>query len=1087
MVDHRITSTPTTSASIGAGSPADESHASGGGSPPPPSAAATARNRSGIFDKLKSAPRSVGKALRVTGKTLAFTPFFSKTTVKPMTARPATEPTELVTARHESKPPSSLSGKHEGNFRSLAGPNKGVAGVLRGLSTADGAIAQIRTQWQTHNGGHFDSAGLDVLMNTLRDRVITGHSNEADAEGTMAATVSNALLRVVGSDMTGKQTAPQAPANAQSVAPAPASPARTTSAPQRADAALRALMNPEFDAEPAAKRDALALQIALGSTETGMATLLALAPHLAPQPMPQSNSERDRQIQLHGFRHAFSTADHLLRGLPADIAGPASLEELSELANASLRLSERTNTSDAARANPALAAWLHAHPAPVAAKALQAALMLRDDPTAEPDRHLRTAYFNWRCEFKKEGANTTLAQTQQRMYKLLKYVQRSATPGKIAGPFAGFLGMKKSPLSSLRKFGTSGLMLAYPEEEFAAFKGAVDSMKEHLEQQLASEPAGNGERRMQLAARIAVLDQWHDRASIKGLREKHRFSSKDLDEIAQRVEQRLPGQSQGRVARNWVKQNLRTCRADTPQKMAEQIWGETGIPEAVSGKLQAFKSPHDKDVRPQGDTPEAQFDALDKLIDTMRDTYDLRMSSGGTHGIASVTSETLAQLSSHAAVPSLTATPDFGYLRGRHAVIDIGSSAHFGSMFIGTDSRSSKYGGISAYGGWSFAKGRASLGAFGGIRFFGQDKSSLRGVAIRTRRSDDSRSTGQPDQWRAKMKDVLKNVRTSGAGSGQPANAGEMWEGIAHEFYKDPDVSINWVGADASQKYGAASVGATARGGTENTKWGPSFSAGLKKIYGAKSLSQDQTGSHQLKTATRNSGRAVSVSATVVEGMPSAPVHHGGHLAAISFPSVPYVGVGTTMLSTNTNAAARLAYENGRIIPKHSFQDTEFGTYKNFEKYVNHHRAAWVAKMGGTVDAEKAVDTYLSKVKAQSGRGNLIMGERKEMTPVAARQIDALNELRRHYDGRQDLSTEEANHLSRINADLEGVLNDENTWERQSLYVLEALGTSTTAGLSFLANVQGNRSIAGVRELSAMAPPRAQAAPAPVATEEHEA
>ena len=190
------------------------------------------------------------------------------------------------------------------------------------------------------------------------------------------------------------------------------------------------------------------------------------------------------------------------------------------------------------------------------------------------------------------------------------------------------------------------------------------------------------------------------------------------------------------------------------------------------------------------------------------------------------------------------------------------------------------------------------------------------------------------------------------------------------------------------------------------------------------------------------------------------------------------------MLATNTNAAARLAYENGRIVPNHSFQDTEFAVYKDFEKYVNHHRAGWVAKMGGTQDAESAVNDYLSKTKALRGRGNLIMGERKEMTPVAARKIDALNELRRHYDGRQDLSAAEANHLSRLNADLEGVLKDENTWERQSLYVMEGLGTSTTAGLSFLANVQGNRSISGVRELSAMAPPREQNTPAPT---EHEA
>ena len=110
MVD-RITSTPSARASIGAGGPVNRSGESGKTSAPSGSAGATARNRSGIFDKLKSAPSAVGKALRVTGKTVAFTPFFSKTTVKPMRARPETAPTKRVTARDEPKPPSSLAGK----------------------------------------------------------------------------------------------------------------------------------------------------------------------------------------------------------------------------------------------------------------------------------------------------------------------------------------------------------------------------------------------------------------------------------------------------------------------------------------------------------------------------------------------------------------------------------------------------------------------------------------------------------------------------------------------------------------------------------------------------------------------------------------------------------------------------------------------------------------------------------------------------------------------------------------------------------------------------------------------------------------
>ncbi|MGE1002768.1 hypothetical protein [Ralstonia pseudosolanacearum] len=1034
-----------------------------------PLAGATRRRRnSGLLCELQSMCK---RTLRAASQTIIF-PFYSKTGTTPTRAQPKPDVVPaLKPAPRRMRPPAAPGRKHQRNVDAVVPPAMATsprAEIRFPLTTAD-AQRYLRAQWrQAETGGRFDQAAVDRLTTTLTARLLatsaaTGngvHEDSGEKACARAIMVSDALAQATGGD------------------------------PARAHDALLALLDTTSHADARVQADVLALQTALGMTAIGLDTLLAIAPHVLPQRGLAEGSAAP-EIQREALRHALRAADHLLRRKPADAPGPTSLETLAALADPVLPAVERGRPGSSAAASTAppgkAPAWLADPGNALAIKALHAANALRADPAAQCPPHLAQAYLAWRNRFDREGPGTDLAKAQQRLFKLFTYAERAARTGMAARAAAGFFGTQKSPLSALQNFGTAGVMLGHPDDEFARFTAALAPVKTQLADRLKAASTSRA-LKTRCAVRLAAIEQWERRMASKGLRSTFRFSSRDLEAVAARarplLSNRVALHADGSPAdlaldphrnRDAIRAEVKPLRGMTPAQLrtwADEAWRLSGqaVPEPVRANIDLVESRLAGDIRPKPGDTNAQLDAIGALVKQMPDIYDIRVSSGGTVGLGGVPSQSLAALSSHLGVPHVSVLPDGGYLQGRHAVIDIGSNQHFGHLFIGTESRKSLYGGLGGYAGWSFGQdGMANVGVSGGLRR-SRDWGGPRGVTIRTRRSDDEQP-GRPDAWRTTMLEVLHAARSAGPNSDAPRNAREMWGSLARRFWNDPACSINWTDSRSTTSATSGSASATARVGTADTKWGPALGATLRHVARAAHRQWYKTGNHAIDVSTHNSGRATAVAATLVEALPGIPVPNGsGHLAALSFPTQPYVGIGTTLFTTQTNAALRIGRDSGRIIPKHTFRDTEFGTFKAFKQFVDTHRSEWLTALGGTDEARRRLDEMVATVKARATAGNLIMGERMHMTDEAARRLDFLFHRKQHFDRIPAPTPVQARERASIDADIRQMLASENSWRRQALYVLEALGVQRTVGLSFLLNAQSTQAVSGVRELAGLSP-----------------
>lgn len=1023
----------------------------------------------GIVGDQRPLPKRV---LRVISR-IVFFPFYSKRKARATLARP------LPTGRPQQYVPGethcshSLDVKRARNIDFMVPQDKSISsraepglGIRHDILTHTGTRHYIQDQWQhVESNGTFERADIDRLVATLTHRLLSNPSAACGWQGgrraedacTRAIMVSDALAQATHGD------------------------------PVRARAALEALLENVGDAPERVKADVFALQVALGTTGVGIETLLDIAPHVLP-PKGGDGGSTGREIQQEAFRQALRAARYLLHNKPANEDGPTSLEALANSADRVLPSAERLfdaghRVISAPIAPEAVPAWLGEARNTLAIKALHAANALRADPSAQCPPHLAQAYMAWRNGFDCEGVGSDLSKAQSRLFKLFTYIDRAAESGKMVRAVSGLLGKNKSPLSALQNLGTIGALLGRPDEEFDHFTAAVGAVRDRLKRQLSGDEQVSPALKAQRAVRLAALDQWQQRMASKGLRSQFRFSASDLKSIAIRaralystvLHEANVVDVHGDRNRNMeaVRTELNKLAKMTPHELhcwARDAWSE-GVPSAVQSKLDIFQARVSADIRPKPGDEQQQFDALEELVRQLPDASDVRVSGGGTYGLAGLPSESLAAFSSGIAVPHVSILPDAGYIKGRHAVIDIGSNAQFGHLFIGSDSRSSWYGGIGGFAGWALGnKGLATLGASIGIRG-SRDSGALRGISIRTRRSDDEKP-GKPDAWRTTMLEVLRTARCAGPNEGRPRTADEMWAGLAHRFWKAPEFSINWTDSYSRTISVSGSAGITARVGTPYTKWGPSLSADFKKTTSTVTRIKDKTGTHAIDVATNNSGKAVTVSASIVQGMPSVSVAHGGHLESISFPSLPVVGVAKMLSATNTNASLRIARDGDRIVPGHSFKDTEFGTFKDFKRYVDRYRAQWLAALGGTDDARRRLDQMVATVKECANAGDLVMGERQHLTDEAANYLDVLFHLKRRLECLRTPAAAQADQLACINSEIRRTLASASSWRTQSLYALEQLGAQRTLGLSFLLSTKSIQSVSGAREMAGLSLPR---------------
>ncbi|PMS24803.1 hypothetical protein C0Z16_30125 [Paraburkholderia rhynchosiae] len=872
------------------------------------------------------------------------------------------------------------------------------------------------------------------------------------------------------------------------------------------------------------KGDAFELARRLAASSLGYGTLHALRGDARVDADPVHHAIREDATKL-----ALRAANTLIAALPEGHALPPGLDELEALVHDALARHERP--AGATDAPPTLDMNGDIS---LPAKALMAARMLarnpmpdpQTEPQAEPALHLKSAYLAWRCGFTHEGPGTPLAHAQHRLFKLSRYARRASQPGMLANLRRAF-GFNKSPMSALG-LGTGGASLRHPED---------DLLKADVIWQLGgalAQRAGARDDDRPLASRVAdavqaaTLEAWYQRVAHKGWRDRTSVPTNMRHVIAARaavlagvgeaevkcspeyaaLKSRAGSKLTTATLESWIDRFEATETQETPQTQGDTQGNAVEHPtnphpatdeitapdpETAPAPSQAaqFKAAlknlstlnRNGEVSLDRTTPQTVLDDFRRVITEPRMTYDVRLSDGGQFGVNTGVAE-LLNLPGASKLPFVLAGPDVKLVHGRHAMINGGSSANHGQLFIGSDRRWAAHGGVSAAGGVNLFNKRFQ--AIGSAQVLPAvfDMSQPKGVMVRARLQPTGtlpagqQPAGEPDPWRAKMLGVIDAATASGPNRSLPRDEASMWNAIAHAFFKDPDVSVNWLDSKGQSLSTTVSASAGARYEHDGYKIGPSLQAGGTKTWFTRTRRQEN-GPLKAEFVGSSSARAAGVSATLVAGL--APQGNfsdeTGHVKSVVLPNVAIVGFGTTVLQSETGSTWRIAEEDGHIDPSLSYRDTTFTSMKEFKRYVDSRRASWddtYARQPAGAAQPEPMDEYLARVEQDATRGNQLYAERVWLKPDAARKINILRELRDAVvpPGVKP-SERELAQIDKRNAQIGGLLEADDSWDNRFLYSLEVNGASRALGPSFLATAQRVTEVSHPRQLSVLRVERA--------------
>jgi hypothetical protein len=490
----------------------------------------------------------------------------------------------------------------------------------------------------------------------------------------------------------------------------------------------------------AVEHGAFELARRLSATALGHSTLNALCSLDRPSP---DDGALNTAMRNDAQRLAFTAANALIDALPEGAPRPASLAEVRELAVAALASHDRPHGTPS-----------QAPPAPMkgnvslAAKAFLAAQQLAGNPEAEPERHLKNAYFAWRCGFTEEGPGTPLARAQQRMFKLSRYARRASNPGMLAALRRAF-GFNKSPMSALA-MGTGGASLRQPEDDFQKAKVIQDLGDALIERAQARDETPLGQR-ISAALKGATLEQWYTRTAHKGWRDQTTVTPSMRKAIAARAAE-LAGVSLTEVKFSPTYKELKGTRSILRPRGGAQLdvatlrrWIEQCEPDAAAGAApidtaalragadQLATLEHDGEVPLDTSTPQTVLQNFRRVITEPRMTYDERLTNGGQFGINFNAAEilNLPVIKHSPVVPFVLAGPDVKLTHGRMAMINGGSSANHGQLFIGSDRRISGHLGATATAGVNVLGKRLQVSGTAQALPSGDETSSPKGVMER--------------------------------------------------------------------------------------------------------------------------------------------------------------------------------------------------------------------------------------------------------------------------------------------------------------------------------------------------------------------
>ena len=853
-----------------------------------------------------------------------------------------------------------------------------------------------------------------------------------------------------------------------------------------AAAARRALDGLVAAATPlAVENGAFELARRLAATALGHSTLNALCSPDRPRP---DDTALNTAMRNDAQRLAFTAANTLIDALPEGAPRPASLAEVREIAVAALAPHDRPHGTP----SQAPAAPMKGNVS-LAAKAFLAALQLAASPEAEPERHLKNAYFSWRCGFTEEGPGTPLARAQERMFKLSRYARRASNPGMLAALRRAF-GYNKSPMSALA-MGTGGASLRQPEDDFLKAK-VIQDLGDALIESARAHGDVPLDQRISAALKGAALEQWYTRTAHKGWRDKTAVTPSMRRAIAARAAE-LAGVSVTEVKFNPTYKELKGTRSILRPRGGAQLdvatlrqWigqCEPGVADGAApidtaalhaGADQLATLEHDGEVPLDTSTPQTVLQNFRRVITEPRMTYDVRLTNGGQFGINFNAAEilNLPVIKHLPVVPFVLAGPDVRLTHGRMAMINGGSSANHGQLFIGSDRRLSGHLGATATAGVNLLGKRLSASGTVQALPLVVDTSRPKGVMVRCRfQPIGPAPAGHSDPWRAKLLSVVDAATASVPGGGLPTDVNAMWDALSHSFYKDPDVSLNWLESRGVSVSSSIGVSAGPRFQHDGYKVGPVAQLNAAKTWSTRVRRQETPGPLRAEYAGSSSARQVGVAATLVAAPPQQGHFSGatGHVASISLPSAAVVGFSTTILQSEIGSVWRIAEEDGHIDPALTYRDTTFTSMKEMKRYVDSRRAGWDAvypnQPPDAPDPAEPIDQYLARVEGDATAGNQLFAERVWLRPDAARQINVLRELRDALVAPDaQPSDEQAAQIAMRNAQISTLLESDRSWDKRFFYSLEITGQTRAVGANFMVTGQQVSEVSHPHQLSVL-------------------
>jgi hypothetical protein len=988
---------------------------------------------------------------------VALSPFYAQTSIRPTHTAPAVvpRPNQIRTEKPGARTPMHVESQRKTNIQSSVGKtNPTQADANLELHHEGAADTHLQTLFPTPPALAGNAAALAAftprraaLMQSVRDAIPAGARGQPPLA--KARYLGHALAEATGGDVT------------------------------RAEDALGVLQGRIAAPTAQQSRDAFATRCVMARSRASFNALrdVEAAPVMGGQ--PQQATALDTRVHADADWQTWRAAGTLLDAWPASEPRPATLDDLAQSANAMLPAADRepgvpvANGPNQAVIGQALSGHTQAAMAMLCGRALLA------DPRAQPETRFRAAYFSHRNGI----AQQDVGQVQTRLFSVAKHAKRNATNARTGswmsrtaqrfktGVKQSF-GHEKDPLSTL-SMGTAGGLLDHPDKDFSTLQ-SIDTVVNQLNATVvAAPPTQPGHApdaaALEAAVRASALRHWKLSIGTKGwLRDDTKFGRFQRNRIASDVATALHTDKHT-VRNSPAFQALPTMNAATLDAWATASGADMNAPiggadgKSLRQNLDRMKAIRQDPVATPA-TPQGNIDSLCDLIDNVPRTYSVQMSSGGVYGLDANISENFASALGIVGAPSASVAPDVRYLKGRHAVVEVGSTSHHGELFVGTDDRRSAHIGVGGFIGWSLAGGKVMASGYGSL-IGGRDTSNPRGVVIRTP-FDQTANPGDANAWRNKMSNVVRTLGTSGAGGQLPQTKDEMWNGLAHEFFADPDLSVGWIDNHSRTHYGALSATGGARYVTPaNVKFGPLVSA--EAVVGtSKAHVDDASGSRTVDKSSSSFRAAVNGSATLVASPLPTPVSNNGPFNSISFSSAPLFGVGTTMLQTGTGSTLRLYEVDGDIQPERTYRDTEFTRVGNYLKYVDSRNPEWLQSVGGD---QRELNTYQSQVKLNAVRGNQFYGERQRMRPEAAAEINAYRgALRMLEHGDRTPTDRDKQEMQRMRGEIGRLLGAPGSWTNHALYTYESNSTQRTRGLSYVFAAQSVKQVSAQRELSAL-------------------